>query len=121
MNAKVEMIRPNIRLPTGLRGRLLLAFGGISSFAVLAAIAGLVAFVSSRQALQDTTARRVPETVGAMELLRHTERLVATGQALLNTASADEISVLTAAKNAELAGIRRELGGCRRSMARRRR
>src|SRR5947209_3496034 len=105
------MIRPISRLQPGLRGRLLLAFGGISSFAVLAAIAGLVAFVSGRQALEDTTARRVPETVGAMELLRHTERLVATGQALLNTASADEISVLTAAKNAELAGIRRELGG----------
>src|SRR5437763_16520420 len=67
MNAKVEMIRPNICLPTGLRGRLLLAFGGISSFAVLAAIAGLVAFVSGRQSLEDTTARRVPETVGAME------------------------------------------------------
>jgi hypothetical protein len=86
------MIGPNIRLPTGLRGRLLLAFGRISSFATLAAVAGLVAFVSSRQALEDATARRVPETVGAMELLRLTERLVATGQALLNTTSADEIS-----------------------------
>jgi signal transduction histidine kinase/dihydroneopterin aldolase len=106
----VEMIRPNIRLPTGLRGRLLLAFGGISSFAILAAVAGLLAFVSSRQALEDTTGRRVPETVGAMELLRHTERLVATGPALLNTASADEISAITAAKNAELEAIRRELG-----------
>src|SRR5947209_13019238 len=104
------MIRPISRLQPGLRGRLLLAFGGISSFAVLAAIEGLVAFVSSRQALQDTTARRVPETVGAMELLRHTERLVATGQALLNAASADEISAITAAKNSELQAIRRELG-----------
>jgi signal transduction histidine kinase len=104
------MIRPKIQLPTGLRGRLLLAFGGISSFAILAAVAGLVAFVSSRQALEDTTAGRVPETVGAMELLRHTERLVATGQALLNTTNADEISVITAAKNSELAAIRRELG-----------
>ena len=111
MKRKVEMIRPNIRLPTGLRGRLLLAFGGISSLAILAALAGFVAFVSSRQALEDTTARRVPETVGVMELLRHTERLVATGQALLNTTSADEISVTTAAKNSELEAIRRELGG----------
>jgi adenylate cyclase len=111
MKRKVEMIRPNIRLPTGLRGRLLLAFGGISSLAILAALAGFVAFVSSRQALEDTTARRVPETVGAMELLRHTERLVATGPALLNTTSADEISVTTAAKNSELEAMRRELGG----------
>src|SRR5271157_38168 len=103
------MIRPKFRLPTGLRGRMLLAFGEITALAVLAAVAGLVALLLVRHALEDTTARRVPETIGAMELSAHTERLVAIGPALLNSTNADQISALTARKNAELAAARRQL------------
>ena len=103
------MIRPNFSLPTGLRGRLLLAFGEITALAVLAAVAGLVALLLVRHALEDTTARRMPETVRAMELSEHAERLIAIGPALLNGASADEISALTARKNAELAAARQQL------------
>jgi signal transduction histidine kinase len=103
------MIGPNFRLPTGLWGRLLLAFGGISAFAVVAGAAGLVALFLVRHALEDATARRMPAAIGAMELSEHTARLVAIGPALLNTANADETLALAATKNAELAVARRQL------------
>ena len=106
---RIVMIRPNFSLPTGLRGRLLLAFGEITALALLAAVAGLVALLLVRHALEDTTARRMPETVRAMELSEHAERLIAIGPALLNGANADEISALTARKNAELAAARQQL------------
>ena len=95
------MMWPNIGLPTGLRGRLLLAFGEISIFAVLAAMAGFAALVFIRHTLEDTTGRRVPEAIGAMELLGNTDRLVAVGPALSSTANADEVSLLSARKNAD--------------------
>ena len=98
-----------IHLPTGLRGRLFLAFAGISSFAVLAAIAGLVTFVAARRPLEEITATRMPVTLGAMELMRHSERLVATGPALLNAANADEITAVTATEYVQLDSIRRHL------------
>ena len=103
------MIFSKIHLPAGLRGRLLLAFAGISSFAVLAAIAGLVTFVAARRALDEMTATRLPVTLGAMELMRHSERFVATGPALLNAANADEISAVAATENTQLEAIRRHL------------
>ena len=48
---------------------------------------------------------RVPRALHAVELMRHSERLVATGPALLNAVNDDEISTVTAAKNAELQAI----------------
>jgi signal transduction histidine kinase len=103
------LIFSKIHLPVGLRGRLFLAFAGISLFAIMAAIAGLVTFVAARQALEEMTATRMPVTLSAMELMRHSERLVATGPALLNAANADEISAVTATENAQLEAIRRHL------------
>jgi hypothetical protein len=96
---------PKIRLPKGLRGRLLLAFAGISSFAVLSAVAGFVAFIVGRQALEQMTATRVPRALEASDLLGHSERLVATGPTLLNTISANKLAAVTATKNAELAAV----------------
>src|SRR5260370_42074225 len=104
---RLRGIVPKLRLPTGLRGRLFLAFAGISSFALLAAVAGLVAFVVARQALDEMTATRFPETLGAMEMMRHSERLVATGPALLSAANHDAILAVTATKNGQLLSIRR--------------
>ena len=72
-------------------------------------MAGVFIFIVSRQALEETTATRVPRALAAMELLRHSERFVASGPALLNAATADEIGNEIAAKNAELASIRRLL------------
>jgi GAF domain-containing protein len=101
---------PKVRLPTGLRGRLFLAFAGIASLAVLAAVAGLLTVVVGRHALDEMIETRVPRALHAVELMRHSERLVATGPALLNAVNDDEISTVTAVKNAELRAIRPLLG-----------
>jgi serine phosphatase RsbU (regulator of sigma subunit) len=108
-NFRFSGLLPKLRLPTGLRGRLFLAFAGISSFAILAALAGLVAFVAARRALDEVTATKLPVTLSAMELMRHSERVVATGPALLNAVNPDAILAVTATKNAQLQSIRKHL------------
>jgi signal transduction histidine kinase len=66
----------------GVRARLLLAFFGISAFAVLAAAAGIYAFrqVGERLDVVDT---RVPSTVNSLELSRSADRIIAAAPALL--------------------------------------
>jgi signal transduction histidine kinase len=78
----------------GVRARLLLAFFGISAFAVLAAAAGIYAFrqVGDRLELIDA---RVPQVVSSMEISRAADRLIASAPALLaatTTKERDEIS-----------------------------
>jgi phosphoglycerate-specific signal transduction histidine kinase len=78
----------------GVRARLLLAFFGISAFAVLAAAAGIYAFrqVGDRLELIDA---RVPQVVSSMEISRAADRLIASAPALLAAATTkerDEIS-----------------------------
>jgi len=90
-NADVSKVRSwNL----GVRARLLLAFFGISAFAVLAAAAGIYAFrqVGDRLELIDT---RVPQVVSSMEISRAADRLIASTPALLaatTTKERDEIS-----------------------------
>ena len=78
----------------GVRARLLLAFFGISAFAVLAAGAGIYAFrqVGERIELIDA---RVPQVVSSMEISRAADRLIASAPALLaatTTKEHDEVS-----------------------------
>jgi signal transduction histidine kinase len=78
----------------GVRARLLLAFFGISGFAVLAAAAGIYAFrqVGERLELIDA---RVPQVVSSLEISRAADRLIASAPALLaatTTKERDEIS-----------------------------
>jgi signal transduction histidine kinase len=78
----------------GVRARLLLAFFGISAFAILAAAAGIYAFrqVGDRLELMDA---RVPQVVSSMEISRAADRLIASTPALLaatTTKERDEIS-----------------------------
>jgi hypothetical protein len=78
----------------GVRARLLLAFFGISAFAVLAAVAGIYAFrqVGDRLELIDA---RVPQVVSSMEISRAADRLIASAPAVLAATTAkerDEIS-----------------------------
>jgi adenylate cyclase len=78
----------------GVRARLLLAFFGISGFAILAAAAGIYAFrqVGDRLDLIDA---RVPQAVSSMEISRAADRLIAATPALLAAATKkerDEIS-----------------------------
>lgn len=91
----------------GVRARLLLAFFGITTFAVLAAAAGIYAFreVGDRLDVVDT---RIPLTLSALDLSRSAERIIAVAPALLaatdrnrrdeiNTAFAAEAERLNAA------------------------
>jgi adenylate cyclase len=78
----------------GVRARLLLAFFGISAFAILAAAAGIYAFrqVGDRLELMDA---RVPQVVSSMVISRAADRLIASTPALLaatTTKERDEIS-----------------------------
>jgi len=77
-----------------VRGRLLLAFFGISGFAVLAAVAGIYAFrqVGARLELIDA---RVPQVVSSLEISRAVDRLIASAPALLaanTTKERDEVA-----------------------------
>ena len=78
----------------GVSARLLLAFVGISAFAILAAAAGIYAFrqVGERLELIDA---RVPQVITSMEISRAADRLIASAPALLAATTAkerDEIS-----------------------------
>ncbi len=67
----------------GLRGRLLLAFFGISAFAILGAIAAVYSFVAIGRALDLIAEQRVPSALDALEVSRQAERIVAGAPALL--------------------------------------
>jgi signal transduction histidine kinase len=71
-----------------VRGRLLLAFFGISAFAGLAAIAALYSFLQVGRALDRITAQRVPPALASLELSGQVERIVAAAPALLTVTSA---------------------------------
>jgi adenylate cyclase len=80
-----------IRSRLGVRGRLLLAFFGISAFAVLGAGAALYSFHGIDQVLSLITQRRIPVVVQSQEISHHAERITAAAPALLTVASQTEI------------------------------
>jgi adenylate cyclase len=82
------------RWSPGVRARLLLAFFGISGFAVLAAVAGIYAFRQVGDRLEMIDAR-VPQVVSSMEISRAADRLIASAPTLLaatTTKEYDEVS-----------------------------
>jgi len=74
----------------GVRGRLLLAFFGISAFAVLAAAAAMYSFSEVGKVLGRITDQRVPSALASLELSRQAERIVAAAPALLTVATTAE-------------------------------
>lgn len=74
----------------GVRGRLLLAFLSITTFAVLAAIAAVYALIKIGGAFDLITEERVPTALIAQELSREAERLVAIGPAMLSSTTLEE-------------------------------
>jgi adenylate cyclase len=67
----------------GVRGRLLLAFFGISAFAILGATAALYSFREIHDVMERITQRRIPVALNSQALSRHAERIVAAAPALL--------------------------------------
>ena len=74
----------------GVRARLLLSFLGITTFAVLAAIAAVYALIKIGGAFNQISEERVPIALIAQELSREAERLVAVGPAMLSSTSLEE-------------------------------
>ncbi len=77
------MGEPNKSASMGVRGRLLLAFLGISMFSLVAAASGLYSLSQVGGALNKITAQRVPEALAWLELSRRVETVVRAAPALL--------------------------------------
>ena len=77
------MDEPNKSASMGVRGRLLLAFLGISMFSLIAAASGLYSLSQVGGALKKITEQRVPEALSWLELSRRVERVVRAAPALL--------------------------------------
>jgi GAF domain-containing protein len=92
----------------GVRARLLLAFLGITAFAVLAAAAGIYAFreVGGRLDLVDS---RIPPTLSALELSRSAERIIAAAPALLAATDRTRRDEVKAALSVETGRLNRRL------------
>lgn len=71
----------------GIRGRLLLAFFGISTFAVLATAAALYAFLQVGEVVDGITRGRVPSALASLQLSRQAERVAATAPSVLTSTS----------------------------------
>jgi signal transduction histidine kinase/CheY-like chemotaxis protein/HAMP domain-containing protein len=74
----------------GVRGRLLLAFFGISAFGVLGAGVAFYSFHRIDDALALITQRRVPVALISQDLSRHMERILAAAPELLAATTSDE-------------------------------
>ena len=99
------MGEPNKFTSMGVRGRLLLAFLGISMFSLVAAASGLYSLSQVGGAPNKITEQRVPEALSWLELSRRVESVVRAAPALLvvKTDSArNEVSNKIASQIAQL-------------------
>jgi adenylate cyclase len=95
-----------------VRWRLLLAFFGISAFAVIAAAAGLYSFAEVGGMLRRITEERVPPALASLELSQQAARIVAAAPALLAVTSNDQlrdVSASIAGEVGKLEGSLRDL------------
>ncbi len=85
-----------------VRWRLLLAFLGISAFAVLAAATGTYAFRQMTYVIERITEQRVPSALAALDLSRQAERIVAAAPTLLTARSQAQYQEISAAITGEV-------------------
>jgi adenylate cyclase len=93
----------------GVRRRLLLAFFGISAFAVIAAAAGLYSFAEVGGMLRRITEERVPPALASLELSQQAARIVAAAPALLAVTSNDQLRDVSASIAGEVAKLETSL------------
>ncbi|MER8715830.1 adenylate/guanylate cyclase domain-containing protein [Mesorhizobium sp. M1295] len=86
----------------GIRGRLLLAFFGISTFAVLATAAALYAFLQVGEVVDRITKDRVPLALASLQLSRQAERVAASAPAVLTSTSKAQHGEVSAAVGVEM-------------------
>jgi signal transduction histidine kinase/HAMP domain-containing protein len=99
----------------GIRGRLLIAFFGISALAVIGAAAALYSFRAIDDTLALITQRRLPIAVKSQELSRHAERIVAAAPALLTTTSQGEKDAWSRVITSEVNALNELLAEIRRT------
>ena len=97
---------PAGRARFGLRGRLLLAFVGISMFTVVAGLSGHYAFNAVTRAL-DRTGATIPPALAAVELTRETDQVLSAGPRMLNARSEDEVERLSRTASSDLQTVSR--------------
>src|SRR3954453_18916687 len=88
-----------------VRWRFLLAFLGISAFAVLAAAAAMWAFLQLGRVVERTTEQRAPAALASPELSRPAAGLVAAAPALLSAGPETARAEVAAGIRAQLAGL----------------
>jgi adenylate cyclase len=101
-------------LNISVRGRFLLAFLGISAFAVLAAAVAMWAFLELGQVVARITEERTPAALASLELSRQAERIAAAAPALLAVRSEEARTRVAAdirAQFADLEELRAHLRG----------
>src|SRR5688572_442233 len=89
----------------GIRGRLLFAFFGINTFALLATAAALYAFLQVGDVIERITEQRVPSTLASLALSRQGERVAAIAPAVLATTSKAEHEIVSSAIRAEMGNL----------------
>jgi len=97
---------PAGRSSFGLRGRLLLAFVGISMFTVVAGLSGHYAFNEVARAL-DRTGLTIPPALAAVELTRETDQVLSAGPRMLNARSEDEVRSFSGTASSTLKAVSR--------------
>ena len=102
------LVRPSVRW------HLLLAFLGISSFAVLGGGVAIYSFLEIERVLEQITARTVPTVLTSLGLSRRAERLVAAAPALLAITTAEEHAEHAARIKSEIAQLDEVLNDLKR-------
>jgi signal transduction histidine kinase len=100
--------------PVSVRWRLLVAFLGISAFAVLAAAASMWALLVLGRVVERTTEERAPAALALLQLSRQAERIAAAAPALLaaqDEAGRTKVAVDIRTQLAKLKAILAELRG----------
>ena len=92
----------------GLRGRLLLAFVGISMFAVASGLAGHYAFNAVTAALDRTNAT-IPPALAAVELARQSEQVLSAGPRMMTARTEGEVEGLFTFASNDLAAVRKSV------------
>jgi len=98
----------------GLRGRLLLAFIGISMFAVVSGLAGHYAFNTVTAGL-DRTSATLPPALAAVELAGESDQVLSAGPRMMNARAEDEIERVFALASADLRSVRKTVDEFRNS------
>ena len=90
---------------SSFRWRLLLAFFGVSSFAILGGAVAIYAFFEIEEVLERITERSVPSVLASLRLSREAERLVSAAPILLTSTTQDEHRERAQEMRAEIATL----------------